>query len=146
MLNCRIRMRVTSVFFFFFVFQKNWKINLWYIYSSAPSLEFKSLYLDLRINVNSWQELKTSLRRKESVGIPKIHKIAPKDRKKLVENFQGFYPLNSWPPLNSDSHLPLLSQNPKAPLVAPELKFVTVRWLTRRASIRLKREWLPICP
>ena len=103
-----------------------------HIFRSPPSLEFKFLHLDLRINVNSWQKLKTFLRRKESVGIPNIHKIALEDCIKLIENFQGFYPLNSWPPLNSNSHLPLLSQNPKAPLVAPELKLVTVRWLLRR--------------
>ena len=58
-----------------------------------PSLEFKSLHLDLRINEISWQKLKTSLRRKESVGIPNIHEITPEDRIKPVENFRGFYPL-----------------------------------------------------
>ena len=114
--------------------------------SQPPSLEFKSLHLDLRINVNSWQKLKTSLRRKESVGIPNIHKITPEDRIKPVDTLQGFYPLNFWLPSNSDSHFPLLSQNPKAPLVAPELKLVTVRWLPRRTSLRLKRERSPICP
>ena len=84
--------------------------------------------------------------RKESVGIPNIHKIALEDRIKPIENFQGFYPLKSWPPSNSDSHLSLLSQNPKAPLVAPERKLVTVRWLPRKTSPRLKRERSPICP
>ena len=66
--------------------------------------------------------MKTSLKRKESVGIPNIHKIAPEDRIKPVENFQGFYPLNSWPPSDSDSHSPLLSQNPKAPSRSPRAR------------------------
>ena len=39
--------------------------------------------------------MKSSLKRKESFGIPNIHEIAPENRIKLVENFQGFYPLNS---------------------------------------------------
>ena len=54
--------------------------------------------------------MKTSLKRKESVGIPNIHEIAPRDGIKPVENFRGFYPLNSWPPSNLDSHLFLLSE------------------------------------
>ena len=90
--------------------------------------------------------MKTSLKRKESIGIPNIHKIAIRCHIKPVENFRGFYPLNSWPPSTSDSPLPLVSQIPKAPLVAPELKLMTVRWLTRRTSLRLKRERSPICP
>ena len=52
-----------------------------------PSLEFKSLHLDLRINVNSWQNEKTSLKRKESVDIPNIHEIATRDPIKSSENF-----------------------------------------------------------
>ena len=35
--------------------------------------------------------MKTSLKRKESVGIPNIYEIAISDRIKPVENFQGFY-------------------------------------------------------
>ena len=35
--------------------------------------------------------MKTSLKRKESVGIPNIYEIAISDRIKSVENFQGFY-------------------------------------------------------
>ena len=46
--------------------------------------------------------MKTSLKRKESVGIPNIHEIAPRDRIKPDENFRGFYPLNSWPLSNSE--------------------------------------------
>ena len=55
-----------------------------------PSLEFKSLHLDLRINEISWQKLKSSLRRKESIGIPNIHRITPEDRIKPVESLQRF--------------------------------------------------------
>ena len=91
-------------------------------------------------------KMKTFLKRKESVGIPNIHEIAPRDRIKPVENFRGFYPLNSWPPSSSDSPLPLVSQIPKAPLVAPEPKLVTLRWLPRRTNPRLKRKLSPICP
>src|SRR6185312_10420612 len=90
--------------------------------------------------------MKTSLKRKESVGIPNIHEIAPRDYIKPVENFRGFYPLNSWPPSISDSPLLLLSQIPKAPLVGPEPKLVTLRWLPRRTNPRLKRKLSPICP
>ena len=104
------------------------------------------LRFNLRLGGYSIWSVSTSLGRKESVGIPNIHKIALEDRIKPIENFQGFYPLKSCPPSNSDSHLSLLSQNPKAPLVAPELKLVTMRWLARRTSPRLKRERLPICP
>ena len=36
--------------------------------------------------------MKTSLKRKESIGLPNIHKIAIRYRIKPVENFRGFYP------------------------------------------------------
>ena len=36
--------------------------------------------------------MKTSLKRKESIGIPNIHKIAIRYRIKLVGDFRGFYP------------------------------------------------------
>ena len=90
--------------------------------------------------------MKTSLKRKESVSIPNIHEISTIDRIKPVENFRGFYPLNSWPPSTSDSPLSLVSQIPKAPLVAPEPKLMTFRWLPKRTNPRLKRKLSPICP
>ena len=87
-----------------------------------PSLEFKSLHLELRINVNSWQKLKTFLRRKESVGIPNIHKIAPEDRIKPIENFQGIHLLNSWPPSNLDFTFASSQSKSKSPSHSPRAK------------------------
>jgi len=87
-----------------------------------PSLEFKSLHLDLRINEISWQKLKTSRRRKESVGIPNIHKIAPEDHIKPVDYFQGFYPLNSWPPSNLDFTFASSQSKSKNPSRSPRAK------------------------
>ena len=89
--------------------------------------------------------MKTSLKRKESVGIPNIHEISTIDRIKPFENFRGFYPLNFWPPSNSDSDVSSLSEI-HSPLPAPEPKLVTLRWLPRRIDPKLKMEQLPICP
>jgi len=69
-----------------------------------------------------WQKLKTSLRRKESVGIPNIHKIAPEDHIKPVDYFQGFYPLNSWPPSNLDFTFASSQSKSKNPSRSPRAK------------------------
>src|SRR6185312_7598482 len=58
----------------------------------------------------------------ESVGIPNIHKIAPEDRIKPVENFQGFYPLNSWPPSNSYFTFASSQAKSKSPSQSPRAK------------------------
>ena len=39
-----------------------------------------------------------------------------------------------------------LSVRSTAPLVAPEPKLVTLRWLPRRIDPKLKMEQMPICP
>ena len=90
--------------------------------------------------------METFLKRKESIDIPNIHGIATRDHIKPSKNFLGFYPLNSWPPSSSDSPLPPFSHIPKAPLVAPEPKLVTLRWLPRRTNPRLRIKPSPICP
>jgi hypothetical protein len=69
-----------------------------------------------------WQKLKTSLRRKESVDIPNIHKITPEDHIKPVENFQGFCPLNCWPPSNSDFTFASSQSKSKIPSRSPRAK------------------------
>ena len=66
--------------------------------------------------------MKSSLKRKESFGIPNIHKIAPGDRIKPVENFRGFYPLNSWPPSNSDFTFASSQSKSKSPSRSPRAK------------------------
>ena len=66
--------------------------------------------------------METFLRRKESIGIPNIHKIAHEDRIEPVENFQGFHPLNSWPLSNSDFTFASSQSKSKSPSRSPRAK------------------------
>ena len=87
--------------------------------------------------------MKTSLKRKKSVDLPNIHKIATRDHINPFGDFLGFYSFNSWPPSISDSHFqpPVTSL---APLIAPEPNLMTLRWLPRNTSPRLKMTRLRI--
>ena len=84
--------------------------------------------------------MKTSLKRKESVGIPNIHKIAPRDHIKPVATFRGFYPLNSWPPSILRFTFASFQSGSKSPSRSPRAKTRDFEMSPRKNKSKVEEE------